>query len=229
MYNKHVFLKGDSLSFEGMQEVKPTFRLLKDMKGLFQDPSMDDDGEILYSMYRNVVMPEHKPLFDKMGLRYDLTILPVKFIGREFVKTFGHFHPGGFPEVYQVLEGKCHFLLQTEKDFVLIRAEKGDIVVFPGDYGHVTTNPHGKALVMANIVSNAFTSDYGMYERLRGAAYYDTTGGFVKNPSYAEVPEIREALPNGSELGTDIYEAFVQDPEKFAFLSDPGRDKFRVL
>jgi len=229
MYKKNIFLDGDLLKFLGMQEIRPVFRLLKDMKSLFEDPSMDEDDEVLYAMYRNVVLPQHKPLFDSMNLRHDITVLPVKFVCREYVKTFGHFHPGGFSEVYQVLEGKCHFLLQKDGDFVIISASEGDIVVFPGDYGHVATNPYGKPLVMANIVSGTFSSDYSLYEKMKGAAYYDTTGGLFKNTNYASVTEPRITEPNGASLGPDIYDAFVQNPERFAFLSNPSQNKFRVL
>jgi glucose-6-phosphate isomerase len=229
MYNTHVLLKNNVLEFRGMPEVKPTFRLLKDMKTLFQDASIDDEDEVLYAMYRNVILPEHAQLFASMNLRHDITVIPVKFVGMEYVKTAGHFHPGGFPEIYQVLEGECRFLLQSDDDFVVVRAKQGDVIVIPGKYGHVMTNPHGKVLVTSNIVSDAFKSDYSLYQRLRGAAYYDTTGTFVPNPNYPEVPELRFAKPNGAAFGPSIYDAFVQNPGKFAFLTDPGQKEFLDL
>ncbi|MBI2579648.1 MAG: glucose-6-phosphate isomerase [Candidatus Aenigmarchaeota archaeon] len=220
MYGRNIFLRNGALEFSGMPPVEPAFRRLKDMQSLFLDASAEDDDEILYIMYRNVILPEHRSVFQGMNLRYDVTVMPVKFIGMEFVKTCGHFHPGGYPEIYEVLEGECHFLLQKEGDFVVIRAGEGDVVVFPGEYGHVTTNPHGRTLVLANIVSGAFASDYSLYGKLKGAAYYDTTGGFVKNPNYGDV-KMRSAKPNGASLGPDIYNVFMKSPEKFAFLSKP--------
>ncbi|MDI6721360.1 MAG: glucose-6-phosphate isomerase family protein [Candidatus Aenigmarchaeota archaeon] len=228
MYNTHVFLKNDMLEFRDISPVIPALRLLKDMKALFMDPSMDDDDEMLYAMYRNVVLPEHKGLFERMHLRHDITVIPVKFIGMEYVKTFGHYHPNGFPEIYEVLEGECCFLLQKRgpdgsiKDFIVIRAKKGNVIVIPPGYGHVTVNHYGKTLVMANIVSDKFDSDYLPYIELKGAAYYHTTGGFIRNPAYKSVPEIRFLQPNGSVFG-NIYESFVKNPEKFAFLSEPEK------
>lgn len=107
MHGKNVFLKNGMLEFSGMPPVEPSLRLLKDMKGLFQDPSMDDDGEVLYLMYANVEMPEHKALFRKMRLKHDITVMPPKFIGREFNKTLGHYHPDGHRKYSKSLKGNA--------------------------------------------------------------------------------------------------------------------------
>jgi len=87
------------------------------------------------------------------GLRYDITIIPPNKLGMEFVKTAGHYHPflpGSkmtYPELYEVLEGEAHYLLQrreqergTERitDVVVVKAKKGDKVIIPPNYGHVT-------------------------------------------------------------------------------------------
>ena len=97
----------------------------------------------------------------------------------------------GYPELYEVLEGIAHFLLQTNAldDVVLIEARKGDIVVIPPGYGHVTINPTlVETLIMANLVSTAFSSDYTWYDTMHGAAYYELVGGDVsKNPAYPEI------------------------------------------
>ena len=45
---------------------------------------------------------------------------------------------------------------------------------------------------MANIVSTRFESDYSIYERLGGAAYFELAGGrLVKNPHYPDTPAVR--------------------------------------
>lgn len=106
-------------------------------------------------------------------------------------------------------------------DFAVVSAGKGDVVVFPPGYGHVAVNVHGRTLILSNIVCTDFKSDYSKYIELKGAAYYDTTGGFVKNPAYGNVPPVRFAQPNGAAFGHGIYDAFVQNPERFAFLSEP--------
>jgi glucose-6-phosphate isomerase len=73
-----------------------------------------------------------------------------------------------------------------------VRAGPGDRVIIPPGFGHVTINPGGTTLAMANIVSTRFESDYTVYERFRGAAYYELEGGtLVKNPSYPMAARVR--------------------------------------
>ena len=103
------------------------------------------------------------------NLRYDLTVIPSCEICGEWVKTKGHYHPKnpagiGYPEIYEVIEGQVHYLLQSRNldDVVIISAQAGDLVIIPPEYGHVSINPsQDSALVMANIVSTAFESEYG--------------------------------------------------------------------
>jgi len=54
----------------------------------------------------------------------------------------------------------------------------GDTVFIPPGYGHVTINPSDhRTLVMANVVSNAFSSEYRHYEEMCGGVYYGLSGG----------------------------------------------------
>ena len=51
------------------------------------------------------------------------------------------------------------------------------IFISPG-YGHVTINPSDhRTLVMANVVSDAFLSEYRHYEEMCGGVYYGVSGG----------------------------------------------------
>jgi len=139
------------------------------------------------------------------------------------------------------LDGNAHFLLQTKKldDVVLIEAHKGDIIIIPPGYGHVTINPSpSQTLTMANLVSTAFTSEYAGYDHMHGAAYYELVGGIVqKNPAYPEVPPVRRMKNSRSILsdfgnGTTLYDVVGNDriaqllnhPENFAdfFARDRG-------
>jgi oxalate decarboxylase/phosphoglucose isomerase-like protein (cupin superfamily) len=82
------------------------------------------------------------------------------------VKTKGHYHPEnsagiGYPELYEVIEGVAHVLLQkkTLDHIALAKATNSDLVIIPPGYGHVTINPsRAETLVMANLVSTAFNS-----------------------------------------------------------------------
>lgn len=150
----------------------------------------------LYYMYRGV--EEHR------GIRYDITVIPAKTLGREFAKTKGHYHVGRHQEVYTVLEGQAIYLLQKKlhniddeiEDVYAVKCQKGDVVVIPSYYGHVTINPsETEELKMANWIFSGYKSDYAPFENLQGACWYYTQEGWVKNERYKLVPELRWEEP----------------------------------
>lgn len=178
-----------------LTNLTPDIRHLNDMREVLYDkdfaknsPDMD-----LYYMYRG--------LEKKDDLRYDITIIPAKILGNEYNKTKGHFHLSHFQELYIVLEGSAIFLMQkldengNIADVYAVKAEKGDSVIIPSNYGHVTINPSDKDLKMANWVCDACTSDYSVFTENQGACYYYTKNGWQKNENYKEVPELRFEEP----------------------------------
>ena len=199
----------------------------------------------LYYMFREVSRNEEdaKKIVER-GLRYDITIIPPNKLGVEFVKTAGHYHPcppGSkltYPEIYEVLEGEAHYLLQKREeeqgieritDVVVVKAEAGDKVVIPPNYGHVTINPSDDApLKMANWVARTFSSIYEPIKRRGGAAYFELTAGeFIKNELYGDVPEMRFLKPADTRLkylklsrAEAMYE-LLREPEKLEFLVNP--------
>ncbi len=228
----------------GGRTFKPEIRRLNDMKELIFDkewlkaaPNLE-----LYYMYRDLSLSKKDEITSKQySLRYDITIIPPLNLGKEYVKTAGHYHPPlnsnlTYPELYEVLEGKAHYLLQKPEkadrsklvDVVLIEAEQGDKVIIPPNYGHITINPARKTLKMANWVSRDFTSIYDPYRRMRGGAYFELiTGEFIKNSNYIQVPEIRFLkAANFSEFGLqknkEIY-GLIRNPEKLEFLNKPSQ------
>jgi len=116
-------------------------------------------------------------------------------------------HAGtGYPELYEVVEGVAHFLLQkkTLEHIILVKAAKGDIVLISPGYGHVTINPsEEETLVMANLVSTAFESEYAFYENMHGAAWYELVGNIlVRNSHYTDVPPVQEIKSPAPLLST---------------------------
>jgi len=130
-------------------------------------------------------------------------------MGLEFVKTYGHYHPRvnpelryTYPEVYEVLEGDAHFLLQHAQnehvvdEIILVKATRGDKVIVPPNCGHVTINPSEKTLRMANWVCRSFESLHEPYTQHHGGAYYELINGrLLHNRAYDKVPESRIAYP----------------------------------
>ncbi len=233
----------------GERTFYPAVRILEELKEVVLDKNFlataDMDTE-LYYMFRAVSKDEgdEREIKDK-GLRYDITVIPPNTLGLEFVKTAGHYHPflsGSkmtYPELYEVLEGEAHYLLQRREqergaeritDVVIVKAKKGDKVLIPPNYGHVTINPSEATLKMANWVANAFSSIYEPIKIKGGAAYFELTNGeFIKNVKYGEVPGIRFLRPSDveKELGlnlskeAEMYE-LIKQPETLAFLTNPN-------
>lgn len=177
-----------------VKKVKPKIRFLGEMKNVLygQKWAKTAPNVEVYYMYRGVKK--------KNGLRYDITVIPPKMLGQEFVKTKGHEHSNKYPELYTVLEGEAIYLMQKchnkkIEDVYVIKAKKGDVVIIPGDYGHVTINPSKKDLKMANWIFEKCQSDYKLFEKMQGAGYYYTKKGWLKNKNYAKVPKLRFKKP----------------------------------
>ena len=172
----------------------PEIRKIKDIENVLLDErtARANPEQELYYMYRNIK--------EENGLRYDITVIPPLLMGDEFVKTKGHFHCSGHAEMYIVLEGEAIFLMQkgTEEatDIYAVKAVKDDIVIVDKEYGHITINPSAKeTLKMANWISPECCSDYEPFQNKKGAAYFYTIKGWVKNNNYKDVPEIRFEEP----------------------------------
>ncbi|MBN2734686.1 MAG: glucose-6-phosphate isomerase [Methanomicrobiaceae archaeon] len=214
---------------------KPSERTVVDMQNVLSDTGITADNKTLYFMYRSLSKSgEDLRWLSENKLRYDITVIPPCILGREFVKTKGHYHPEGpggygYPELYQVLSGEAHFILQKKdlSDICVILAKEGDVVLIPPGFGHVTINPSDKTLVMANIVSDDFESEYDDYTRMQGAAYYEfSDGSFVKNPKYDHIPDIRMKAPDeipqmGLYHKKPIY-SLIGDDGLLDFLNNPS-------
>ncbi len=223
--------------------VVPAVRKASDMADLWLAPDKAQD-EGIYYMYRDVHLPEDEELIRERGLRYDVTVILPGKVGHEFIKTAGHYHPikpgtkVTYPEVYEVLYGVAHYLLQRADtgsgdivDAVLVHAEPGEKVVIPPGYGHITINPSSEPLVMSNWVAADFESEYGMIKRYKGGAYFeiDETSGasrLVPNKRHEGIAPLRSFEPRdlptfALSAGYPIYRAFLDSPDRFRWLAEP--------
>ena len=230
-------------------DIEPTFstRKLLDMKDVIYDQewlvSLKENFD-LYHMYRDLTRVEDKELFQKHNIRFDVTIIPPKFLGKEFVKTAGHFHPDAkegysYPEVYEVMHGKGLYLLQKPKkelsrkekkakvlnpiEIIVISAKAGDQVMIPPGYGHITINPsEDTTLIMNNLVSSSFNSIYEPIKKQRGAIYlYHANKTWIRNPFYKDDKIlVKETIPQ-KIADKPFYEAFLENPEQWKFLNEP--------
>jgi len=224
----------------GGKSIIPATRKISDMKDVIFDSQWfkNTQDADLYFMYRNLsTCKEDQTLINEKCIRYDITIIPPKNLGNELVKTAGHYHPviegteHTYPEVYEVLDGEAHYLIQKLEgdkitDVIFIEAKKGDKVIIPPNYGHVTINPSNKELKMANWVSNDFSSIYGPYKNHGGAAYFELKDGeIIPNKNYEDIPEINHLKPKnipdiGFNKNEDMYN-LIKEVENLNFLNKP--------
>ncbi len=232
------------LSFgEGITEVTPAIRTLDDSRIVLEDREADGPGE-LYYMYREMCREADREGIRSRGLRYDITVIRPGKVGREYVKTVGHYHPAKpgtdytFPEVYEVINGKAHYLFQRPgeeagaEEVIMIEALPGDKVLIPPNYGHITINPGDDFLVMSNWVASDFSSVYEPLEKLGGGAYFevevDGRAQFEANPKYSNLPPLRK-VPVVELRRFDLvkevpmYQIFLRDPDKLDFLINPEK------
>lgn len=223
----------------GKKRIDPMVRMLFDMKEVIYDREwlFTANNVELYYMYRDLSLNKNDALtIIGHDLRYDITVIPPRMLGCEFVKTAGHYHPKvpgtdtTFPEIYEVLNGEAQYLIQKQvddkiKDVILIKANEGDKVIIPPGYGHFTINTSDKLLKMANWVARSFEPIYAPIKEKGGGSYFILEKEIVKNPRYDGDPEIRLLKPSnlkeiGLQKNKDMYE-LVRDVKKLEFLTKP--------
>lgn len=236
--------KSFKLVFEDtLTPVAPAIRTIQEMKEVLLDKDVSFPKE-LYFMYRGMSFLKDQPRIEKNNLRYDVTLIRPALLGKEYMKTAGHYHPGLFPELYEVLNGEAWCLLQKYdsqdcqriSDVILVAAKRGEkIVCLPG-YGHILINPNpDEVLVTANWVSSRFNSDYSLYQKAGGACYFfekiNNQTKISKNKFFKEIPAMRNCLPApeieifGLEKNKPIY-PLLEDSERLKFLNFPQNFDF---
>lgn len=175
-------------------EMKPDVRYLKEIKDILCDKDWGKKAANakLYFMYRGVK--------EKAGLRYDITVIPPRMLGKEYVKTKGNRNSNHFPELYGVLQGKAFLFTQrrrgkTANSVSVYLMKKGDWVILSPEDEVITINPTKKLLKTANWVAKKNVNLYKGLEKMKGAGYYYTKAGWVKNENYKRVAKLRFKKP----------------------------------
>ena len=237
------------LAFEkDLKSSPPAIRTIDQMKEVLLDKDIQEPQE-LYYMYRDIYILSDRSVLEKHKLRYDVTVIKPLCLGKEFMKTAGHYHPENFGELYEVLFGRCICLLQRAnlqdyriiEEVIFVEAVCGQKIVIPPGFGHILINPGPDCLVTSNWVSSRFASRYELYKEVEGAAYFVTTSegqskitprlrinlGIIKNPHFREVANIRFAQPArqikrfGLLENKPMYNLINEDPDFLGFLNQP--------
>jgi len=223
-------------------ETKPNIRIAKDMESVLLDKTAIPSSAPLYYMYRGIGYAEDKDLMSEAELRYDITVMSSRIVGKELNKTKGHYHPKiegqeqTYLEIYEVIHGQALYLIQKPKqedvteiaEIYLIEANQGEKVVIPSGFGHITINPGPESLVMSNWVSTKFESEYDEIAKLHGAGYYLLKNNpyiLKDNPNYSSLPNLislkpKEQVKFGLGFDKPMYN-LVKDLDKLSFLAKP--------
>lgn len=183
------------------RKIETETRHLNDMRRVLYDRPWAKKAKNfgVYHMFRGVKK--------NRGIRYDITAILPKMLGREFPKTKGHFHPGNVFEIYKILDGNSIFLFQKMvknaiKDVFAVKAKRGEFVSIPPGYEHIKINPSKKRLILANWIPETAKSDYSHLEKKEGACYYYTRKGWIRNKNYKKIPELRFESPLRKKPGS---------------------------
>ncbi len=224
-------------------EARPDIRRRRDMLDVLYDNQADGPDE-LYYMYRGVSLATDEKTIEDKGLRYDVTVICPGVLGREYIKTAGHYHPEKpgkaitYPEVYEVLHGRAHYLLQKPspgrfdelESVIFIAAKPGDKILIPPQYGHITINPGDDYLIMSNWVARQFSSIYEPIRKMGGGAYFELHSPdgpeFIGNKNYSILPALQRCpvtpVPQLNLItGLPLYRVFKENVNAFDFLNEP--------
>lgn len=231
-----------------IKSISPAVRTIYQMKAVLLDKDVEEP-EDLYYMYRDIYRSADRPILEKHSLRYDVTVIKPFYLGREFMKTAGHYHPGDFGELYEVLFGRCFCLLQRPnpsdpriiQEVIFVEAVAGQKIVIPPGFGHILINPGLDYLITSNWVSSRFESSYELYRKAEGAAYFVTLAkwlpkitpyleirtAIIKNAYFKEVANINFVRPAkeikafGLIENSPMYNIINYNPKALDFLNRP--------
>jgi glucose-6-phosphate isomerase len=240
MLNEDTF----SLGF-GDKLNKPTFRVreLYDLNMVWANPK-DEENRVLYKVTSGLWLNGDEAIWKSANIMYGIVLFSSGTVGGEFIKSSGQYHPicagntKATPEIYTVLKGIGHFLLQKAtppyeviEDAVLVEVHEGETFVVPPDYGHLQINPGNNILVFSYAVMDGLEGVYEPYRKKRGAIYYEIAEGperYVFNTNYPRRIPLRFIragqicqLPFLDEEVT--YQKIRDSLYKLRFLTDPNR------
>ena len=150
----------------------------------------------------------------KNGRGNNITVWEPGTVGKEYIKTYGHYHVGKLDETYKFISGEGIALLQklavdqngnmipdVVEEFKAIPVKVGDDLFIPSGYGHLVVNTGTDFLVTSDDSPVNFTevnpaslpghADYELVKQMRGFAYYvvesDGKPALIKNKLYKEI------------------------------------------
>ncbi|OCN05849.1 glucose-6-phosphate isomerase [Erysipelotrichaceae bacterium MTC7] len=220
---------------------KPEIRRLDDIRSSLQDPKATGPEE-LYCIAMDVYRKQDRQRLDERNLLFGSVTYSKGQIGKEPVRSQGHIHATSPScncstcEVYEIWEGEAYIYMQKSGaddagSCYAVHAKAGDVVVVPPGWVHATIN----ADISSNMTFGAWcVKDYGFdYQAVRehkGIAFFpeveEETIVWKFNEHYKtgdlQIKEARDYPELNITSGVPIYEQFIENPDKFLFVSKPS-------
>ena len=148
----------------------------------------------------------------------NITIWEPGKVGKEYIKTYGHYHVGDISETYWIIYGEGVTIAQKRvvgsdgeivddeiEEIRIVRVKAGEAVYMPRGWAHAAVNIGEAFFATADDSPVNFEevdpsslpghADYEPIKKMRGMAYYivEENGQptLVKNPTYKNVPEAK--------------------------------------
>lgn len=143
----------------------------------------------------------------------NMTVINSGRYGKEFPKTYGHYHPVKVLETYKLIHGEGVLQLQkkhfendvwvpeiVDEVFLVKFGQDDEVGIIPDDYGHSWSNTGGSPLISLDDWRSGHSPyDYDNIQKLKGLCYYLTDMGgkieLVPNPNYKDHPEPKWVTP----------------------------------
>ncbi|HII38632.1 TPA: hypothetical protein HA318_01345 [Candidatus Micrarchaeota archaeon] len=232
-----------ALRLNGRKLVPSFERTVGEMRSVMLSPQAAlSDSSVCYRVFRRVERPADRKAFAENDCSYDVTVLERCFLGPERNKTMGHYHSIAsngltYPEVYEVLYGEAHFVLQRRSapssrevsETLFVTAKQGEKVVVEPRWGHAVINASHEPLVLASLDCMLNESDYAAYLEKHGAAYYKFgANNLLPNKHYHKLPPLHifpaSSLKPVPKIGeANLYADYTTHPQRYSFLKNPER------
>jgi Thermophilic glucose-6-phosphate isomerase and related metalloenzymes len=222
-------------------------RSLDSIRQNLQDPNCDGP-DIVYSIAMDVGNVDDKAAMLQRNLLYGAVTYAKGTLGKEPIRSQGHIHAVSEScgmstcEVYEIWHGSAYIYMQESGTdnpgrCYAVLATVGEVVIVPPGWVHCTIS----ADLTQNLTFGAWcVRDYGFdYEAVRahkGVAWFPiiekATIQFERNEMYTEstciIKKPRQYTEFNIESGKTIYQQFVEDPDRFLFVSQPqiAQDKW---
>lgn len=222
---------------------QPEFRTLDAIRPSLMDPGCTGP-QIVYSIAMDTGRKADRQILADRMLLFGLVGYAAGTLGCEPVRSQGHIHKvsshSGWspPEVYEIWQGKAIIYMQEFADddpgkCYAVMAEKGDVVIVPPMWAHATISADpGVPLLFGAWCDREYGFEYDKVRAHKGLAFYPLLNEsneieWQQNLHYNEkeliVKKPRDYYNDfGIEKGIPVYTQFVNDPQRFQFVSKPA-------